>query len=68
MLSGCLYVPVHMDFQLYVCAFVSVSKYRDGELAGLVLLHLYVKCIYVIYTFDTKHGTSCQEQVWGMCV
>lgn len=45
-----------------------MSEYTDGELAGLVLLRLCVKCIFFIYTFDRKHGTSCQEQVWAMCV
>ena len=61
-------MSVHTRIPSSVHAFVSVSEYRDGELAGLTLLRLYVKCICVIYTFDTKHGTSCQEQVWGMCV
>lgn len=60
-----------MSMCTWICSSVLLClclRRERGELAGRELLRLYVKCIYVIYTFDTKHGTSCQEQVWGMCV
>lgn len=48
MLSRCLYVHVHMDLQL--CAFVSVSKEREGRV-GRTRVAPFICKMYICYLY-----------------